>query len=318
MYESQKEYSFAPHLLEQNDNFEELWTMSEIRLGGGDQRPTVVGGGGKVILQGLKKGTYLNSAIVGLDSITGKIIWQIPATGSGPGEKIIQNNVLYRGTSGTAAIQSYNIENGELIWQTWLPGGHSVVEIYFAENKLFAYTSDSEFFVLNEEGMILDNFQNDLRVFLEMNGVLYVERNFAITALDSSTKNEIWQSEIEDYYTHSPIFDNGTIILRTWVTPAYIYSIDQYTGRVNWKVLKDVLSNLYVSNGKIYFLSSDGFLVVLDKKSGNEILRLEFSPAFDLKGQYSGYFVSGDSDNDVLVVSFGDNTQIIGLRISDP
>lgn len=319
MNESQKEYSAALHFLESNDNFEELWTMSDLSLSGGDQRSTVVGGSGMVILEGLKKGSYLNlnSTLVGLNSVTGNIIWQSLATGSGSGEKIVSNNILYRGTSGTATIQAYNIEDGGLMWQTRLLGGHSVVDIYFAENRLFAYTSDSEFFILNEGGRILDNFSDGLRVFLEMNGILYKEGDFAITAIDSSTKKELWRSEIEDYYTHSPIFDNGTIILRTRTLPAYIYSIDQYTGKVNWKISEDVLSNLYVSNGEIYFLSSDGCLVALDKTSGSEILRLRFSPAFDLQEEYGGYFVSGDSDNDVLVVAFGDNTQILGLRIKN-
>ena len=318
MHESQVNYLEPLHFLEPNDEFEVMWGMSEISLGYSNLRPTLTGGGGRIILEGLERETYLTGTIMGLDSITGNMIWKIPATGSGNGEKIIQNNILYRGTTGVAVVQAYNIENGELIWQTKLPQAHSVTDIYSAENKIFAYTSDSEFFVLNEKGGIVDSFPETLRVFLEMDGTLYMEDNFAIKAQNAFTRRELWRLEIEDYYTHAPIFENGTILLRTWNNPAYIYSIDQNTGKVNWKVLKDALSNLFVARRKVYFLDFDGCLVTIDQKSGSEISRVEFSPPFDIERRDGGYFVSGDLVNNILVVSFGDNNQIMGLKIKAP
>jgi hypothetical protein len=56
----------------------------------------------------------------------------------------------------------------------------------------------------------------------------------------------------------------------------------------------------------------------LDKHSGKEILRNEFSPPFDLNKQSGKYVVTGDPANNVLVIAFGDNTQITGLMILNP
>jgi outer membrane protein assembly factor BamB len=58
--------------------------------------------------------------------------------------------LLYRGTVGTTTVYAHNIDNGELLWSTWLPSAHSTSTIYFADNKIFVFSNDGEFYVLNE------------------------------------------------------------------------------------------------------------------------------------------------------------------------
>lgn len=256
--------------------------------------------------------------IIGLDSVTGSSIWQISGTGYGEGENFVQGEILYRGTKGVATIQSYRIENGELIWQTRLPWAQSVTDIFHFENRIFAHTSDNEFFILDEQGKILDNFQVTSRVFLQIGNTLNMEDVQGIKAIDFLSKNELWLVETERRYTHAPIFDNGTIFLRTSLNPAYIYSVDQSTGDVHWIISQDALSNLYIMSERIYFISSSGYLVTLNRNTGEEISKVKFSPSFDLDKQIGGYFITGDSTSNVLVVSFGDNTQIMGIKVLNP
>jgi len=252
-----------------------------------------------------------------LDSLNGDEVWEIANAGNG--ELIIDGEQLYYGAVGWAKVISYNINNGKSAWSTSLPWAHSVTDIYFANDKIFVHTNDSEFFVLSNDGEILDNFSETFRVFLEMDNVLYMEALSSVKAVEISSKQEIWHLRLDDGYTHAPIFENGTIFIRTrGSSPTYIYSIDQTTGAVNWKVSREVLSNLYLSGDKIYYISRDGFLISIARSTGDEISRVKFSPDIDLNALTGDFFITGDPANDIIVVSFAGNHQIMGIKVINP
>jgi outer membrane protein assembly factor BamB len=316
IYESQQDYLSPQHVLEANNKYEVGWNLSDIQVADGFRTPAIVGSPGKIIVEGWRKEDNFSSAFFGLNSNNGEVLWKI--IGSNGDSFIVNDNALYRGTVGNATLYAYHTENGELFWATRLPLSHSTMEIYLAENKIFVNTSDSKFFVLNENGEILDDFQISSRTFLVLDGVLYMEDAYTLKAVELSSKQDIWLLEIGKSSTHAPIFDNGEIFLRTRLTPAKIYSIDQYTGKVNWMITQDILSNLCVLGDKIYFTSPDGYLISINRYSGEEISRVMFSPQFDLDKQIGEYYIACDAINNVIAVSFGDNTQIMGLKIINP
>ena len=305
------------HSLETNSEFETIWNVSDVHMSDNWERPNIVGGPGRIIIGGGQNGDLPNSTIIAIDSISGNNAWTQRFAKSGH-EIIIEEERLYRTTVGTVIVQCYNVENGELLWDTRLPRSHNTAEIYSAENKIFIHSANSKFFILNEDGEILDNFSESFKVFLQIGNVLYMADNLAIKAVDFSSKEELWLLDIGKRYRLSPIFDDGTIFLSTWVNPADVFSINQYTGEIGWKVSQDVLSNLYIADKKIYFVSYSGHLVTLDRYSGEEISRVMFSPSFDLEQQNGGYFVTGDPTNSILAIAFGDNTQVTGLKIMNP
>ena len=264
---------------------------------------------------GWRLDSNLNRSVFGLKSENGDILWE--ASGFA-GNIFTSEDAVYVGSYGTAKVRSLNVEDGELLWSTLLPWAHSTSGIYFAESNIFVYTADSEFFVLNEQGEILDNFHETFRTFLELNGVLYMQDVIGIKAVNLSSNKELWLQEIDDRYTHAPIFNDGEIFLRTWSTPANIYSIDQYTGKVNWVVSQDAFSNLCLLGKTIYFTSFDSSLVAINRYTGNEISRVKFSPQFDVDKQVSAYYVACDATSNVLAISFGDNNQIMGLKVINP
>jgi len=189
--------------------------------------------------------------------------------------------------------------------------------ISYSDNQILVHTDDAECFVLDNEGKILANFQETFKVFLKDGDVLYMESATGIQAVNSSTEEKFWGLET-GFYSSIPVFSDKAFFLNTFSENGYILSVSRETGSINWKAIQNVLSNLYVTDDKIYFVSSDGYLVVLDKHSGKEILRNEFSPPFDLNKQSGKYVVTGDPANNVLVIAFGDNTQITGLMILNP
>ena len=146
-----------------------------------------------------------------------------------------------------------------------------------------------------------------------------MESLLAIKAVDASSRQEVWSLNLGDQYTHSPIFSDGTIFLRTWNgSDVSIYSIDQITGAVNWKVSANAISNLYVAGNKLYYMSWDGCLVSVDKNTGDEILRVKFLPEVDTNATTGGFSITGDVANDIVVVSFAGNDQIMGIKVINP
>lgn len=309
--ESKLDTSVSSHTLEANDEYKVIWDISGIN------GHNMVGAPGRIIIHGWETGDIATFRLIALDSITGETIWTTAKFKTSGGRIITHDGFLYHGTNGTAKVKAYDIKTGEILWDTRLPWAHSVDMISYAENKIFAHTNDLEFFVLNEKGDILENFNETFRIFMQTENVLYMDDVLGIQAIDNTSREKKWELELGAQYS-IPIFDNGTIFIRTLSKGGEILSINQSTGEINWKVSQDVLSNMYVAGERIYFLGSSEHLVSLDRHSGEEISRVLFSPSLNVNQQNGGYFVTGDTTNNVLAISFGDNSQIIGLQIENP
>ena len=303
------------HVLQANEDYEVVWEFSNIRVDSNDRRPMIVSSPGKIIFEGWKDEKSL--VLTAVDSLSGDVLWQ-KQIHSSSGDIISQDTALYRGTYGAAEIQAYNADTGDFVWKKTLPWAHSVVELYDTTDRIFVFTADNNFFILNAQGEIIEKRHETFRTFLETGDKIFREKNYNFELIDTLTQKSIWSTKIGKRFTHSPIFNNGNIYLRTWAIPTEIYSLDASTGTVNWKVTQDIVSNLCILKDKIYFLTSDGYLMAIDKMAGKEISKVRFLPSFDLEKQIGGYFVSADSLNNVLAVSFGDNTQIMGLKITNP
>jgi len=302
-------------LLETNNEFEVAWTVSNVSIWRSDRTPQIVSVPGKIIIMG-SADSSVGSRVVAFDSLSGEKLWQTSRSYSG-GDILAHDQVLYLGSIGGAEAVAYNTEDGEMLWRTVLPWAASTMEIHFAENKLFIFTSDNEFFILDEQGKIIEARGESYFPYFEAGGVFYVGEGRALKAIDISTGKEIWRLKTDDEFTHSPVFDNGAIFLRTWRNPGYVYSIDQATGRVNWKVSQNALSNLCVVADKIYFINFDSYLVTIDRYSGEEMTRVKITPPIDWSTGTDYYFIGADPTNNILALYFGD-TQLLGLKIKNP
>lgn len=297
--------------LETNNDYVFLWDRNDIKMENDWGRPFMVGSPGKIVLRGWV-GKNLLQKTYALDSLSGNDVTPITRLGC---EIIVDGEYLYTGTCGKARVISYNIQSGELLWETSFPWEKSVSYLYAAEDKIFVYTSTSDFFVLNKNGEIIKNFHSTKSVYLEINNVLYMNDVLAIRAVDASSMQELWRVDVGSYDT-APIFDGETIFVAAWKN---IHSIEQATGKITWSVPNDAVGNLYITNKKIYFISKDSSLVSLDRATGDEISRVKFLPEFDIRAPYiGGYYVAGDPSNDVIVVSFINSNQIIAFKVVNP
>jgi outer membrane protein assembly factor BamB len=310
------DHSLSPHAIEENESFDVAWTVSNVSIRRSDRTPQIVSVPGKIIILGHAEGS-VGSRVVAFDSLSGKKLWQTSRFYSG-GYILAHDQVLYLGSIGGAEAVAYNTEDGEMLWRTVLPWAASTMEIHFAENKLFIFTSDNEFFILDEQGKIIETRGESYYPYFEAGGVFYVGEYKALKAVDISTRKEIWQLKTDEEFTHSPVFDSGAIFLRTWRNPGYVYSIDQATGKVNWKVSQNALSNLCVVNDKIYFIDFDSYLVAIDRHSGEEITRVKITPSIDWSNGTDFYFIGADPTNNALALYFGDAGQLLGVKIKKP
>ncbi|MBI9052109.1 MAG: PQQ-binding-like beta-propeller repeat protein [Anaerolineaceae bacterium] len=295
------------HDLENNYEFQIVWDRLE------EYNYKIIGGSGRVIIHGRVNDASLYK-LIALDSSTGNTVWTKSNT---IGDVIIRQDVLYQGTADIAYVKAFRLIDGDLIWDTRLPWAHSVNMISTEDNQILIHTTDSQCFVLNINGEILTQFKETFKVFLKKDNILYMLNGFGIEAMDFSSKEKIWELEVSRYFS-VPVFSDGTLFLKTHTKNGYILAVNPKTGDVNWKVDQNVLSNLYVTDTKLYFVNKDSELVVLDKTTGDEISITKFTPTFDLDIQNEEYYITGDPTNNILAISFGDNNQIIGLKILNP
>lgn len=305
------------HALETDTDYSVIWEKKDYWLDYDDEMPNIIGSSGLFFLERRDSG-YESLFITALDSETGNVIWEEKPLNSMSGKIVASKGMLFRGTYGSAFVEAYDTNTGELLWSTRLPKAHSTSGAYYENKNLFVYTTDYEFFVLDESGEILATSHEPYRIFLTINGVQYGKELLVFRAVDVASKAEVWHVDIDKSFREAPIFDGEAIFIRTRCSPCYIYSIDAKTGDTNWKVSQNIISNLYVSHQKVYFLSKDSELVSLDRISGRELSRGKFFPPFDLDKQSGGYFITGDPINNMLSIAFGDNTQVVGLKILDP
>jgi outer membrane protein assembly factor BamB len=299
--------------LEINNAYETIWSLPNIYMGTCKRRSLMDSVPGIIFVEGGLSKLGIPS-VLAIDSLKGDTVWQIKPLPEYDGIILAQGKVLYRAITGAAKVEAFNTTDGALLWETELPGGHSASTLYFAENKIFVSTNDNEFFVLNNQGKVLVHVSPAPMIYAEMDGIMYLQ-NTAFRAFELASARELWQIDAD--FVRPPIFDAGTIFLRTADVEGFIYSIDQHTGKVNWKVSHNMYSNLFVVGRKIYFISLDGYLVAIDRNSGIELSKVKFySTPFEFSDQ--DYCITGDAANSVLAVAFGDNNQILGLKIKNP
>ena len=307
--------------LEVNDEYEVLWTDDAIS--GCDFDVPLVAIPGAVFFEtstGMSLSTPLGAPrLKAVDSLTGESLWQIDPQ-SRAAILVAQDAILYRAVLGkNAEVTAYQADSGTLLWKTQLPPRTNMpVSMYFADNKLFVSTANDRYFVLNAQGEIITERNRQAKIYLEVDGILYLQ-GAAFKAIELASETELWQVHT-DGYAFAPVFDTGTIFLRDGYS-GLIYSIDQSTGKVNWIAEQGIYSNLFVDSKRMYFIDLDGYLVSLDRDTGIELSKVRFSVPFDLDNPRTrgvNNCITGDRANNVLVMSFYDNKQILAVKIMKP
>ncbi len=148
------------------------------------------------------------------------------------------------------------------------------------------------------------------------NGVVYVDDNSGIDALDAATGKLLWYASTM----------GGGSTISTYITPAvangmvyagggdnYVHAFDAQTGATRWtfKTGSNMLSSPMAVNGNLYITCMDGHVYALDAMSGAELWSFQVSssdgsvPSTPAVANGAVYFVTGNGIGYALDASTG-------------
>jgi len=301
------------YTLEENNVYEEIWKVDDGSFISGTSNSTIINGGDVFYYIGSKafQGAYISS----IQSKDGQEKWRTFVYSHSGGDFIYADGYLFFAGDTNPKIVSLN-ESGQILWKdsVW---SKMVTDLNYADGRLFVYTSNSNFFEFNEQGEnLLGRTYSSDRIFLIEDNQKYLWRVYHFISENVSTSEPIWDVEIGGLIQGKPVFDGDTIYFVVRRNGSNFFSLNKETGAVNWKKEYYVISNLCVMESKIYFIDYDGYLVEIDKSTGELLTKVKINPEINVSQR--SYYLAGDSRNNILALGFPSRSQIIGLKIKNP
>lgn len=308
-----QEYEEFKHVLSiETQKHKIVWEKFDINVSYSSNGSMIVSSPNSVFIEGKDVNT-LQQYIFALNTSDGSLLWRTKVQNNAS-HLLVYGSVLLRSSSGVGQVEAYKIDDGQLMWKTTLPGAHSIIDLYEADDKIFVNTNNSLFFILGTNGDVLEKYQTSQRMLFETGGYLYSSNASRLNAKNELDDKKSWSLELVDPFEKSPLLvDDDFYIVTGGVTDNHLYSVNILSGKLNWSSKSNVLSNLYQKDYFLYLLSADNSLKILDITNGSLTQRISFLPSFDVD-EFGRYYVSVDPASDVVVLSFGDNNQILGLR----
>jgi outer membrane protein assembly factor BamB len=310
----QKPNTTISHLLAENPYLDVAWSKNDIDIFVHENMSMLVTAPNRIFTLGINPYTY---TVYAFDSVTGKLMWK--QDGALPNTISANGSAFY--TTNLNNIYAYNITNGDILWSNRLPYAGPLVFVRFNKDKIFAYSSNGTFFILNALGGMLESRGPLIYpVPYIVDDVTYASGN-GIISQETKTGKVLWEADIKDTYYTGPLFLDDVIYVRTGdaVIPGNVYAVDKTNGEILWKNGEKVISNTCPLGSNLYFLTLDGYLIGVDQKNGQEVARIEFSPRpFNLPTgtqNVGGYYVAADHENNIVFVSLGDSFQLFALQI---
>lgn len=316
----QQSYSclITEHKPADNSYFHLLWSRSGITVYPDRFVSLMQGVDSKVFVVTGKDIEYGGSKILALDTLSGNVLWHRDVIL--PSGIITSNSQLYMGLDDKIEVMDPHTGNSVKVIE--VPKVGSIYNIFATEHNLYASTKSGRWLNYNIDDGTYNLSEPFLPYvpFLVENKILYFSEAGIYKARDTETQSILWEYPLnETVHVHPLITDTMIIILGQ---SGSIYGLDKIIGNLLWKVDADAISNVAVDGTQIYFLTTDGYLKVLDMNNGQEIAKLEFAPAsFEPNSSPSGNIIGAynlwvDSQRDVVVVSFGDSCQLIALKVA--
>jgi outer membrane protein assembly factor BamB len=269
----------------------------------------------EVALFGIPEGGSLGSVMV-FDATSGAEIWKLGDLGLG--RVACSSDAIYVASS--YSVSRRTPSTGEIEWQRLIRFPGDIIHIHYADGSLFVWNRP------NDETTMLDATSGELSPLPQINRgerYLLLTENMLFTgyghlqAHDLATSAAIWTAETPGSFYETPSFTSRAIFARTGAAQGTAYAIDRFTGQVLWQTTPDVVSNLLLSNGRLFLLTSNGVLASLDPATGKatELIRFEPSP-LPLGGDTAGYYVAISKQHSILVVYMGASTQLMAFDLN--
>ncbi|TDO96569.1 PQQ-binding-like beta-propeller repeat protein [Flavobacterium sp. 245] len=226
-------------------------------------------------------------------------------------------------TNSIGEIKSINLKNKALNWKT--ETGNS---IYFSpiivKNNLVIGTIEG-----NLEGF--DTQSGKQKWTIPVGGVLvgspiaennrvYTASSTAFICADAVSGKVIWQNNLPTSYSQGiPLIQGDKIIFGVW--DSYVYCLDKNTGKLIWKWNngndKQILYsagnvNMVSTTKRLYFVTPQRFLTVLDIETGKTLLRTQKWKIRESMGksQDGKWFYGKTMDGELVRVPLNDDIEL--------
>lgn len=299
----------------ENPYLEVKWLKNDLEIAVDENMPRLATGPNRVVALG--ENLYTQT-VYAFDSVSGTVVWQQDF--ANPDISAIHDSTFY--TTNLNNIYAYNLQNGELLWNHSLPYNGRLLFLTFYKDKLFTYSANGTFLTLDSRGNVLSSkgpliYPSPIVV---EDTITYANKN-SLIAMDAKTEKILWESAIDGGYFTGVLFSGNTIYVRqgSAIQPGKVYAINKSNGETLWENSENAISNVCALGSNLYFLTWDGYLVGLDLASGQETVRIEFSPRLFILGgggsSVHGYYLAADPENNLLFVSLGDSYQLFALQV---
>ncbi|MTH16381.1 PQQ-binding-like beta-propeller repeat protein [Flavobacterium sp. LC2016-01] len=226
-------------------------------------------------------------------------------------------------TNSIGEIKSINLKNKAQNWKT--ETGNS---IYFSpiivKNNLVIATIEG-----NLQGF--DTQSGKQKWTIPVGGVLvgspiaennkvYTASSTAFICADAVTGKVIWQNNLPTSYSQgTPLIQGDKIIFGVW--DSYVYCLDKNTGKLIWKWNngndKQILYsagnvNMVSTKNRLYFVTPQRFLTVLDIETGKTLLRTQKWKIRESMGksQDGKWFYGKTMDGELIRVPLNDDIEL--------
>jgi outer membrane protein assembly factor BamB len=303
-----------------NLHFQPLWSRTGIAIRLNRSDALMQGFASKVFVVTGQDFEYGGSRILAIDTLSGNVLWQREIVL--PASIIMSNNQLYAGFYNK--IEILDPPTGSLVNAIEISNVGVIYNIFATNQNLFALTNSGRWLTYNIDNSTYSLSEPFLPYtpFLIENGIMYFREAGIYKARDTKTQSILWEYPLDEAANVHPLITKDMIII--FAQTENIYGLDKSTGTLKWKVNAQIISNIAADESRLYFLTNDGYLKVLDMKSGQEIEKLEFNPlSFALNNPSSENIIGAydlwvDAENDIIIVSFGDSCQLMALKYSLP
>jgi outer membrane protein assembly factor BamB len=198
-----------------------------------------------------------------------------------------------------------NIDNGSLLWsknnsssfnsQIKVDKGKFYVVDY--QNILHCYSikDGKEIWSYKTENTLLKSMQK-MSIVLDNDTVYFSNSVGDITAVNSNTGKLIWQlpTQNNQMYANSFLLKNSYLVLHKNSiifsnNKNEFYSINKNNGFLEWKQKINSNSRSIIINGIIFSISLEGYLFLIDAKSGNILRATDLFNVFKIKKRIKIY-----------------------------
>jgi outer membrane protein assembly factor BamB len=303
--------------LQETPDFKPLWSESNIFVVYSNALDPALTGLNSDVFAVVHRRNSVPSEIVSLDTQSGKLKWQrkvnIPVT------IVASDTALY--VASYDDIQEYDPQTGKPVRGTNFKDIGNIYNLFVNDQTLYALSSSGRWISYNLEDYTYDLSERFLPYtpFVIDNEILYSYDSEGFKATQIVSGETLWKHPINEPINSHPLFVDDVIIILS--VTGNIYVLDKETGNLLWNSEAKVLSNLAAGTSQLYFLTTDGYLKVLNIREGQEVQKLEISSTpFGVNSPRSDtaigvYNIWVSPQNQTVIFSLGDSCQLIALEL---